>query len=82
MKERMVGLGSAAATATSREGVEKSNLLHDGFPKLGAPLTVVLVCYAQGVGTYLWGEKLPTSTSTNNMILIDVAPSTFTNGPK
>ena len=43
---------------------------------------VVLVCYAQGVGTYLWGEKLPTSTSTNNMILIDVAPFTSTNRPK
>ena len=37
---------------------------------------------AQGVGTYLLGEKLPTSTSTRNMILIDVAPSTFTNRPK
>ena len=44
-------LGSAAATfmsmatATAREGGEKSNLLHEGFPKLGAPLTVVLVCF-------------------------------------
>ena len=51
------GLCSAAATAmamaTAREGGEKSNLLHEGFPKLGAPLTVVLVCFAQGVGTYL-----------------------------
>ena len=46
--------GSAAATTTTTviEG-EKSNLLHEGFPKLGAPLTVVLVCFAQGVGTYL-----------------------------
>ena len=32
-------LGSAAATATAREG-EKINLLHEGFPKLGAPHTV------------------------------------------
>ena len=44
--------GSAAATATARGG-EKSNLLHEGFPKLGAPHTVVLVCLAQGVGTYI-----------------------------
>ena len=43
----MVGLGSAAATA--REG-GKSDLLHEGFSKLGAHLTVVLVCFAQGVG--------------------------------
>ena len=75
-------MGSAAATATVREGGEKSNLLHEGFPKLWAPLMVVLVCFAQGVGTYLFGEKLSTSTSTSNMVLIDVAPSTFTNGPK
>jgi hypothetical protein len=27
------------------------------FPKLGAPLTVVLVCFAHGVGTYLLGEN-------------------------
>ena len=46
MKERMGGPGSATATATAREGGEKSNLLHEGFPKLGAPLTVVLVCFA------------------------------------
>ena len=45
-------LGSAAATATAREG-EKINLLHEGFPKLGAPHTVVLVCFAQGVGRYI-----------------------------
>ena len=76
----MAGLGSATVTATAREGGEKSNLLHEGFSKLGAPLTVVLVCFAQGVGTYLLGEKLPTSTSTSNMVLIDVAPFTFTNG--
>ena len=76
----MAGLGSA--TATTREGGEKSNLLHEGFPKLGAPLTVVLVCFAQEVDTYLLGEKLLTSTSTSNMVLIDVASSTFTNGPK
>ena len=46
-EESMVGLGSAA---TAREGGEKSNLLYEGFPKLGAPLTVVLVCFAQWVG--------------------------------
>ena len=40
-EERMAGLGSA--TATARGGGEKSNLLHEGFPKLGAPLTAVLV---------------------------------------
>ena len=53
----MDGLGSAAATTaattTAREGGEKSNLLHKEFPKLGAPLTVILVCFAQGVGTNL-----------------------------
>ena len=81
-------LGSAAATATTRGG-EKSNLLHEGFPKLGAPLIVVLVCFAQGIDTYLSGEKLLTSTSTSNIILIDVlfifklgAPSIFTNEHK
>ena len=49
---RMTGLGSAVATTTAREAGEKSNLLHVGFPKLGAPHTVVLVCFvyfAQGV---------------------------------
>ena len=70
-----------AAMATVRGG-DKSDLLHERFPKLGAPFTVVLVCIVQGVGTYLLGEKLPTSTSTSNIVLIDVAPSTFTNGPK
>ena len=39
------------ATATTRG--EKSNLLHEGFLKLGAPLMVVLVCFAQEVGTDL-----------------------------
>ena len=29
---------------------EKYNLLHEGFPKLGAPHTVVLVCFVQRVG--------------------------------
>ena len=76
--------GSVVTTVmtTLREGGEKSNLLHERFPKLGAPLMVVLVCFAQGVGTYISGEKLPTSTSTSNMVLIDVAPSPCTNGPK
>ena len=65
----MAGLGSTAATT---RGGEKSNLLHKGFPKLEAPLTVVLVCFVQGVGAYLLGEKLPTSTLTSNMVLIDI----------
>ena len=43
-----------AVTATAREGGEKkSDLLHEGFPKLGAPLTVVLVCFVQGVCKYI-----------------------------
>ena len=74
--------GSLAATTMAMARGEKSNLLHERFSKLGALLTVVLMCFAQGVGTYLFGEKLSTSTSTSNMVLIDVAPSTFTNGPK
>ena len=41
---------TAMATMTAREKGEKYNLLHEGFPKLGAPHTVVLVCFAQGVG--------------------------------
>jgi len=49
-KERTVGLGSAAMTATARERGEKYNLLHEGFLKLGAPHMLVLVCFAQGVG--------------------------------
>jgi hypothetical protein len=36
---------------------EKSNLLHEGFPKLEAPLTVVLMCFAQGIGTYIYRKK-------------------------
>ena len=72
----------AATATTARERGEKYNLLHEGFSKLGAPLMVVLVCFAQGIDTYLSGEKLLTSTSTSNMVLIDVAPSTFTNVPK
>ena len=48
---RMTGLGSAAAMVTMRKGGEKSNLLHERFLKLGALLTIVLVCFAQGVGT-------------------------------
>ena len=46
--------GSVAATATATvRGGEKSNLLHEGFFKLGVPLTVVFVCFVQGVGTDL-----------------------------
>jgi hypothetical protein len=80
VEESMAGLGSAATTA--RERGEKYNLLHDRFSKLGAPLTIVLVCFAQGVGTYIYGEKLSTSMSTSDMVLIDVAPSTSANRPK
>jgi hypothetical protein len=78
-EESMDGLGSVAATA--RERGEKYNLLHERFPKLGAPLTVVLVCFSHGVGPYLLGEKLSTFTSTSNMLLIEVAPSVSTNRP-
>ena len=51
VNDRSTALGSAMTTAMAmaREG-EKSSLLHEGFLKLGAPLTVVLVCFAQGVG--------------------------------
>jgi hypothetical protein len=31
----------------------KYNLIHERFSKLEAPLTVVLVCFAHGVGTYI-----------------------------
>jgi hypothetical protein len=47
-KERR-GLGLGA----TREGGEISNLLYERFPKLGAPPTVVLVCFAHWVDTYL-----------------------------
>ena len=50
-----MALGSAAATATARGG-EKSNLLHEGFPKLGATLMVVLVCFAKGL-VHIYREK-------------------------
>jgi len=43
---RTTAAATAAATATTRERGEKYNLLHKGFPKLEAPLTVVLVCFA------------------------------------
>ena len=47
-------VGTAADRRMSaREGGEKSNLLHEGFPKLGAPLIVILMCFAQRVGTYI-----------------------------
>jgi hypothetical protein len=51
----MARLGSA--TATARERGEKYNLLHERFPKLWAPLTVVLVCFAEEIGPYLLGEN-------------------------
>jgi hypothetical protein len=50
-EESMAGLDSAAAMA--RERGEKYNLLHERFPKLGAPFTVILVCFAQGIGVYI-----------------------------
>jgi hypothetical protein len=37
---------------------ENSILLHERFFKLGAPLMLVLVCFAYGVGTYI-GRKTP-----------------------
>ena len=55
---------------------ENYNLLHEGFPKLGA-LHIVLVCFVQGISTYIYGEKLPTSTSTSDMVLIDLQPSSL-----
>jgi hypothetical protein len=61
---------------------EKYNLLYQRFPKLEAPLAVVLVCFAQEVATYIYGGKLSTSMSTSDMVLIDVAPSTSANSPK
>ena len=39
-----------SAAVTARQGGEKSDLLHEGFHKLGAPLMIVLMCIAQGVG--------------------------------
>jgi hypothetical protein len=36
---------------------ENSILLHEGFLILGAPLMVVLVCFAYGVGAYIYREK-------------------------
>ena len=41
---------AVTATTMAREGGEEYNLLHEGFPKKGAPHMVVLVCFAQGVG--------------------------------
>ena len=32
---------------------EKYNLLYEGFLKLGAPVTIVLVCFVQEVGRYI-----------------------------
>ena len=57
-EERMAGLGSAAAMATARERGEKYNLLHEGFPKLGAPLMIVMRCFAQRTSAYI-GRKTP-----------------------
>jgi hypothetical protein len=38
---------------TARERVEKYNLLYERFLRLGTPLTVILVCFAYEVGTYI-----------------------------
>ena len=59
----------------------KFSLLPRDSQTRGFPM-IVLMCFAYEVGTYLLEEKLPTSTSTSNIVLIDVAPSIFTNGPK
>jgi hypothetical protein len=40
------------AAARDKKG-ENSNLLHERFLKLGAPLTVVLLYFAHRVGTYI-----------------------------
>jgi hypothetical protein len=42
--------------AVTREG-EKYNLLHEGFSKPGATLTVVLVCFGQEVDTYIYRDE-------------------------
>ena len=44
--------GNGNGNGNAERRGEKSNLLYEGFFKLGAPLTVVLVYFAQGVGTY------------------------------
>ena len=63
----------------AREGGEKSNVLHEEFLKLGAPLTIVLVCFAQEIGIYIERGELPISISISNMVLIDVTLSIFIN---
>jgi hypothetical protein len=40
--------GLASGNVSSRG--EKSNLLHEGIPKLWTSLMVVLVCFTQGIG--------------------------------
>ena len=56
-EKRMAGLGSVAAAATpTARGGAKSNLLHEGFPKLEAPLTVVLVCLPKGL-VHIYRER-------------------------
>ena len=74
--------GIEASTMAARQQKKKNIiLLYERFSKLEAPHMVVLVYLTQGVGTYIQGEKLFTSTSISNMVLIDVAISIFTNRP-
>jgi hypothetical protein len=56
---------------------ENTNLLPYDF-LIETPIVVFLVCLFSRIDTYILGGKPPTSISTSNMVLIDVAPSTFT----
>ena len=74
--------GIEASTMAARRQKKKNIiLLYEGFTKLEASHMVVLVYLTQGVGTYIYGEKLFTSTSISNKVLVDVAISIFTNRP-
>jgi hypothetical protein len=64
----------------------ENSILHEGFSKLGASLTVVLVCFAYGFGVCIYIYiyiyiYIPYPTSTSDTVLIDVAPFTSTIGP-
>ena len=47
----MAGKSSPDESADDDKKRENSILLHKGFSKVRAPLMIVLVCFAQGVGT-------------------------------
>ena len=42
-------VGQRSGDSDDERRRKKSNLLNERFPKLGAPLTVVLVCFAKGL---------------------------------